>query len=62
MTFRPGNHPAHDVAAAGRKGKANSPWQRHRVIDAKTSRLHRIRRTRERLFGLPAATGQRRPR
>jgi hypothetical protein len=26
--FRPGNHPTHDMAAAGRKGKANSPWRK----------------------------------
>lgn len=27
--FEPGNKPAHDVAAAGRKGKENSPWRNH---------------------------------
>lgn len=31
MTFRKGHHPTHDMAAAGRKGKASSPWRHSRT-------------------------------
>lgn len=49
MTFVKGHHPAHDVAAAGRKGKAASPWSRERPMPPELSRLHKIRRSQERL-------------
>lgn len=27
MTFKKGNHPTHDMRAAGRKGAQRSPWR-----------------------------------
>lgn len=37
MTFRKGHSNTHDVAAAGRKGKNNSPW-RHRMLHTPNAR------------------------
>ena len=52
MTFKPGNHNMHDLAAAGRKGKARSPWNAY-AGTRETLRLHVIRRAAERVHGLP---------
>lgn len=46
MTFRADHQPAHDRAEAARK--AQSPWRTTRTVDAKTLRLHDIRRAAER--------------
>lgn len=48
MTFRRGQKPAHDLSAAGRKGKLASPWWRESPLDPRTARLHEIRRAAER--------------
>lgn len=34
--FKTGNHPMHDMAAAGRKGKARSPWAKYHVFARKS--------------------------
>ena len=35
--FKPGNHPVHDMAAAGRKGKATSPWNKGSMLNTKNA-------------------------
>ena len=35
--FKPGNHPLHDMAAAGRKGKARSPWRKFHAFARKAA-------------------------
>jgi len=44
--FRKGHRNTHDVAAAGRKGKANSPW-RHGLVSTPTSLRLRAEWSRE---------------
>lgn len=36
--FPPGHHPLHDMAAAGRKGKARSPWRKYHAFARKAKR------------------------
>jgi len=50
MKFQRGHHPTHDMAAAGRKGRAVSPWGRIPLTRTavRTWRLEAIKRAAKR--------------